>query len=240
MVCLAKTKYFLSYFLLILLLQQIAFTRSLFAEDDTQIWSAFMATGKFYPLSNWRWYAEAQPRIGDNASYPERLLVRPSIGYQVAPNLVLWMGYGWTPLFMNSKYEHRFNDEHRIWQQVTYDHLIGSLLINHRLRLEERFVEGVYGETTRLRYLLRFSQPLHTLASGDVLGLTAYDEYFYNLSQVSPSIKSGYDRNRIFFGSYWDNQKVRIDFGYLQETSDRVNNSNRKLKIFAAYLTFRF
>ncbi len=230
-------KLFFSYFLA---LQFICFCSLASAENDTQLWSAFMANGKFQEGSNWRWSAELQPRIGDNVSYPERLLVRPAVGYALAPNLVLWLGYAWTPLFMDSAYNHKFNDEQRIWQQVTYDQTFGNWQINHRARLEERYIEGVYGEANRLRYLLRVSHPLMDLADGAVVGLTAYDEYFYNLNAVKPSVKSGYDRNRIFFGPYWDNKKTRVEVGYFVETSDRLNKSDRRITALAAYLTFRF
>lgn len=210
------------------------------AEDDFQLWTTVTASGKFDPTSKFYWYLEGQPRIGDDAHYIERLLIRGAAGYELSPNLIAWLGYGWTPLYMNSNYEHDFQNETRIFEQVTYDQKFDKFSLSHRARLEEREIDGVSTTAVRFRYLLRGSLPLIKLEGSSLIGLSAYDEYFYNLNSTSPKIASGPDRNRLFAGPYWKNDFVRVDLGYLLETSERIDKSDRHIHALATYVSFNF
>jgi len=208
--------------------------------NDTQAWSALIA--KFPIASEGRFfgYFEAQPRVGDNVSELERLLIRPALGYKVTPDLSVFLGYGWTPTFMNNHYESDFRDETRIWEQLSYNQhdVFGLLEVEHRFRQEQRFIQHVGNAANRSRYMLKGSLPLTTEKD---FGLTGYDELFVSLNSVDNGPRAGFDRNRIFVGPYVVMKPLRLELGYLGEYGKRfMGSEDRMIHAVAlyAFLTF--
>jgi len=81
--------------------------RKTFAQNnDVQSWTQVIT--QINLNKEWFAYMEAQPRVGDDISRLERLLIRPAIGYNINPNIALFLGYAWTPTFMNSHYQEDF------------------------------------------------------------------------------------------------------------------------------------
>ncbi len=80
--------------------------------------------------------------------------------------------------FLNS-----YNNEHRIWEQVTYKHFIKKVTIKHRIRFDERFIQNrtnnSYPLSHRLRYLIGTEFPLQK--SGKCY-FTSYNEFFFTTS----------------------------------------------------------
>lgn len=123
------------------------------------------------------------------------------------------LGYVYTWNYLYGKQPAEFeNNEHRIWQQVIYAHKIGRVHVEHRLRLEQRFLQhhhlNTAGEAVddgysimqnRIRYRLQARIPFNhqTMAPGTYYGIV-YDELFKswgeNVTYESP------DQNRIFAG----------------------------------------
>ncbi|HTE33612.1 MAG TPA: DUF2490 domain-containing protein [Chryseolinea sp.] len=104
------------------------------------------------------------------------------------------------------------NNEHRFFQQVVYKHSLGITKIDHRIRIEERFVQhhhtntdgeivddGYDVELYRLRYRLMARVPLNAkkIEPGTWF-LSAYDEVF--VSWGSPVTYHKPDQNRLFAG----------------------------------------
>lgn len=193
------------------------------ADSDLQQWTLLVVQGD---LSNrWRGYFELQPRIGRDADGLERLLVRPAFGYKLRPNVSLWLGYGYTPLF-----EPEFSPEHRIFQQFLTEHRIGDLDITNRARLEQRFIDGV-GETShRFRHMLRLAHPLDRKKKWSII---AFDELFWNLNSTRAGPESGFDQNRVFLGvGRVINPQLRVEAGYLWNFIDAPSGRpNRSLDV---------
>lgn len=168
----------------------------------------------------WFAYMEAQPRIGDDISRLERLLIRPAMGYNINPNVALFLGYAWTPTFMNNHYQEDFRNENRIWQQILVKDSRWGLDWQHRLRQEQRFIEDAAGPSNRTRYLLRGSYPL---SDSGKYGLTGYNEIFVNLNSQYKGPTGGFDRDRFFFGPYVKYGPGRYEIGYLGEIAQRFD-----------------
>lgn len=191
-----------------------------------------------------RIYAEAQPRIGDNMSHMNRLLLRSAIGYQVTPKVSLWQGYTWTPTYENlnvttGTFTRKFNSEHRLYQQVLVEDHWKKLAVTNRTRLEERFINNAGETAIRCRHMLRLGLPLTHDGKYTLVG---YDEFFLNLNTTPAGPKSGFDQNRIFLGI---NRKitphVSLELGYLNNRVNVPNHSvNRMNHILLTGLSFKF
>ena len=211
------------------------------AEEDGQLWTTLITTGSFgKDYEKYKWYLEGQTRVGNDMQRTERSLMRGALGYNLIPGLIAWMGYGWTPLYINSKYESEFKNENRIWEQLTYDNTVFGLPTSQRLRLEQRIIEGTGSTANRLRYMYKMSDPIWQLCENAKLGITGYHELFVNLDSVDKGPQQGYDRNRIFFGPYYAKDKFRAELGYLNEYARRPGNDHRQIHALAMYFFYNF
>jgi hypothetical protein len=157
-----------------------------------------------HPLKGrWGIHAEAQLRRSDLGLRWQQLLVRSGINYQLNRYTTLTLGYG----FINS---YPYGDapaiagfpENRIYQQVWVRHAVGWLKLQHRARLEQRFVRVPVPEPQspndwafrqRFRYMLRADIPL-PVSKRFYIGL--YDEFFLNFgSHRGPRY---FDQNRAY------------------------------------------
>src|SRR5205814_2163134 len=85
---------------------------------------------------------DGQFRFAQNLD-PMQMQVRTGLDFLVTKKLSfmpLGYVYIWNPIYGKQPATY-VNNEHRIFQQVTYSHSLGRLKMNHRLRLEQRFVQ---------------------------------------------------------------------------------------------------
>ncbi len=193
---------------------------------DFQQWTLVTANVSLDQEKKWLFYMEAQPRIGDDITRLERLLIRPAVGYNIAENLTAYLGYAWTPTFMDSHYEVDFRNEQRIWQQLLYKHDWMGLKWQHRFRQEQRIIDDASSTSNRSRYLLRGS---YRFCDCENFGLTGYNELFVTENSVERGPRAGFDRDRFFFGPYWEMGAGRYEIGYLGEYGKRFGNDDRMI-----------
>lgn len=200
-------------------------------DHDTQLWTQFFVQG--YLVPKLRWYAEVQPRFGNDISELDRMLLRPAIGYQLTPALSLWQGYAWVPVF-----QPKYTSEHRLFQQALVETKFGPINFLSRTRLEERFLDGVDGVSLRVRELAR-----GVVRFGDSpLGVAVYDEIFFTLNQPAGAPRRGFDQNRAFIGpNYKFSNVVQAEIGYMNNyinqppgREDRMNH-NIMFMLFASF-----
>ena len=168
---------------------------------------------------------EINPRIQENVTHINQLLVRPSVGYQLTKNLSIWQGYAWV-----TNYIPRFVNENRIWQQILYEREIGRFILSTRSRLEERFIENVHGVPVRFRNMFRAQ---YALDKNKNWAVVMYDEPFINIGTHFQGPQAGIDQNRFFVGlNRKINQYTNIESGYLMQyinqtspTQDRLNHN---------------
>lgn len=101
------------------------------------------------------------------------------------------------------------NNEVRPWQQLTYKHKIGNLLVDHRIRAEQRFFENNY--KNRFRYRLNVILPI---GSNEIkekgFYATTFNELFFN-NEVPR-----FERNRFFLGGGYEfSEKFTLQTGWL-------------------------
>ena len=163
-------------------------------------------------------YMEVNPRIGDDVTNIDQLLLRPAIGYKLTDTISIWQGYAWVGNFNQPHTfpQSPFFEENRIYQQVNYTTKLGDFKFLSRTRLEERWIEHADGTAVRFRQMFRLTYPLPMAPD---IGLVAYDEIFANANTVG-SVKgkgpqAGFDQNRFFLGiNKTFSQYLNVDLGY--------------------------
>ncbi len=195
-------------------------------QDDQGLWFLALGQGSFGVAdqrpAKLRWWLDVQARFSNDADGFSQSIVRPGIGYAIADNTTLWLGYGW---IRTSPATGQDFDEHRIWQQLTWSKLLNGVSFSSRTRLEQRFREG--GNKTGLR-LRQFFKAAYALSGSPDVSLIGYDELFFGLNDTDWGATSGFDRNRLFLGVGWRLGKRRhsIEIGYLNQYIDNTSGND--------------
>ena len=183
-----------------------------------------------HPLSGGPWglHFDAQLRRSDLGAEPMQVLVQPGLNYQCASGWQLAAGYG----FMEtSAYGHHpvpvALPEHRFWQQASRTSKLGSLSLQHRFRVEQRFLgqnnQGIqpakvdsYRYENRLSYRLATTLPLKALGC-DKLYFKISDEVFVNLGEQV--LGNHFDQNRAYVALGRPIGKHgKLELGFMEQT----------------------
>ena len=112
--------------------------------------------------------------------------------------------------------------ENRMWQQFLLRNNVGRFNLEHRFRLEQRWLTSESGSQylNRFRLMLRATIPLNKVKiEKNILFLSLYNEIFINLSD------NPFDRNRIYGAiGYQFLPGLNIQLGYLVQS---VNQTSR-------------
>lgn len=208
-------------------------------KSDFRLWTPVYLTVKL--PSRFLAYMEVNPRIGDDVTNIDQLLLRPALGYQLTENLSIWQGYAWVGNFNQTPTKFipsNFIGENRIFQQAVYTNKFSIFKFMSRTRLEERWIDHASGTALRFRQMLKLSYPLPVAPDW---ALVAYDEIFINLNSVdtydevkrgaSKGPGAGIDQNRFFLGvNKTFNQYFNVDLGYQnQMLNNRSLHGNANL-----------
>lgn len=129
----------------------------------------------------------------------DQLLIRSGLQYKLNNQVTFTGGYA----FVQSERIGEVDlpkSEHRIYQEVLLSQKIGTAVIGHRFRYEQRFVEET-GFRTRFRYSIALELPVYHFDEGKkYFYLAAYNEIFIHGSKIreNPTL---YDRNRVFLST---------------------------------------
>ena len=127
-------------------------------KSDLGAWYMYFGNNKISKKLNW--HNEIQYRNFDAGGDLEQLLIRTGIGYDLTENnnnILLGYGFILSKPYING--EKTDNIEHRIFQQYITKQKFGRFNIQHRYRLEERFLEVDF--RMRFRYFLGFNIPIN-------------------------------------------------------------------------------
>ncbi|NMH88882.1 DUF2490 domain-containing protein [Flavivirga algicola] len=175
-------------------------------------WLIYIGSKK---LNNkWNLHHEVQYRNYDAIGDLEQLLLRTGLGYtfnEGKNNVLLGYGYILSENYVGDTNNKVSVNEHRIFQQFVSKQNIGSVVLSHRYRFEQRFVEDDF--KMRFRYFLAFKIPFKTKEKGNSkFYLSAYNEIFLNTKS------SVFDRNRSYGGlGYTINKNIRVEAGYMNQ-----------------------
>ncbi len=167
--------------------------------------------------NKWSLHNEVQFRSYTVNPNTEQLLLRVGVNFHPSKNVMLTAGYGWIINYKNDEgiIKNQLVDEQRLWQQLSLKDSYGRFFIEHRYRMEERWITNNLNSEykNRIRYLLRLSIPINNKQiSKNTIFFTAYDELFVNLT-TQP-----FDRNRLYGAlGFQFNDLTNLQIGYLAQ-----------------------
>jgi hypothetical protein len=174
--------------------------------------------------SPWGFQGDVQYRNWDLAGDLEQLLLRGGVTWQPASaDVKLTLGYAniTSGEFGSSD---DTDTEHRAYQEALLPQRVGKrLLLTHRFRYEQRWVDG-QDFRTRFRYALFANVPLNgTDLGAGTWYLALYNELFVNGERDIGDDRrvEHFDRNRLYGAlgrSLKDN--VRVQLGYMYQTTE--------------------
>lgn len=160
----------------------------------------------------------------------ETFLFRTGTNLYLNDQMMLTAGYGYFtnnpsgPEIMGAK-----TAEHRTWQQFLTRHKMSKFLMEHRYRLEQRFIHhetnGKQATQHRLRYRFQAMVPVYKLQSEfSHVFLALNNELMVNLRSEPSMI---YDRNRFFAGMGVQlGSNMNVQLGYLNQYANVSNRNN--------------
>ncbi len=192
----------------------------------------YAATGTFFFHKKWSAHVEYQWRRDEIISKWQQSLLRTGINYHANSNLTIRAGYAWAETYNYG--DHPINafgktfTEHRLYEAATLTQRTGSVDINHRFLLEQRWLPRYASAASvkpeewlfvnRARYMLRLQHALKgkTLEDKEPY-IAVYDELLIGFGKnVNENI---FDQNRLaLLLGYRFNSSFRIEGGYLNQT----------------------
>jgi hypothetical protein len=237
----------LSSFLLfsLVLSLQLVFGQSGERETVTQPLQWFSISSNIKMNNRLSWLVEGQFRYADDFDQ-QQYQARTALDIKINEHFsVVPLAYVYTWNYLYGKQPVVFeNNEHRIWQQVFYKHNLSRFKVDHRLRLEERFIQqhhitsdgsvvddGYVLNQTRLRYRLMARLPLNSASIEPGTFFAAiYDELFYSWGEHVTYQKP--DQNRIYAGAgYQFNKNLTLQGGVLYQMLVKSNGAKQENNI---------
>jgi hypothetical protein len=194
-------------------------TSVLSANDDVGNWLMYYGSNKI----NDKYSIHTEFQFRNHTLVPnntEQMLFRTGLNYHFAKDKFVTAGYAYIPSYkFGSEQDAPETEEHRIWQQFIANEKYGKVKLEHRFRLEQRWVDGDY--KNRVRYRLMMFSPINNktvMTEGSVfLGL--YNEIFLNTKNTI------FDRNRLY-GAIGYQYKKNIGF-QMGVMNQRVNGFDK-------------
>jgi predicted porin len=166
---------------------------------------------------------------------------------------VVPVGYVYTWNYLYGEQPAAFkNNEHRFWQQVMYKHNLGKIKVDHRVRIEERYIQvhsrsqdnmivdnGYSNKQIRFRYRVMARMPINAdKIDSKTYFASVYDEVFASRGDVVTFHEP--DQNRIFAGlGYQLSPVFTVQGGLLYQMLIKSNGAKQEnnvgLQVFANY-----
>jgi len=202
-------------FLIATLLLNITLNAQKLIDDQLHGWVVYQGNHKLN--SKFDLHTEYQWRRADGFNDWQQSLARVGLDYKLNPNCTISGGYGWIISYpYGSQPIAAQTHENRLWQQVNLKAQYGTIQIQHRYRLEQRFIDTIYRQ--RIRYRAQCIIPLQKayLEQGKGLFMNVNDEVFLGFGKGIG--KNILDQNRFIAAvGYKFSPKVNIQMGYLNQ-----------------------
>ncbi len=185
--------------------------------------------------------AEYSWRRKDAYTNWQQSLARCGVQYNFNNDMSVLAGYGFIITYPYGGYAagpHHI-PEHRFFEQFIWNEYHGRVVVNHRLRLEQRLIGKVdqkladfevkdYNYLNRLRYQIRVMVPLNTKKiQPKSVYLIAYDELFIGFgSNVNQNV---FDQNRLGLQvGYQISKPWKVEAGFMNQTLQQAALVNGK------------
>ena len=182
------------------------------AADVAQLWTGANVTVKL--SDHWRLSQEITVRFSDHRSGLYEIESNTLFGYRLSKTVTIWAGYTHDPQYAAGDFTVM---EHRVREQVTFDNLaqIGGGKLSGRMRMEQRWRDGLDGTGWRIRPFLKYAVPLR---KGSRTAFVLSTEPFFNLNRTAFQRSTGLDRVRTFVGvSVPLGRNLAAEAGYLNQ-----------------------
>ncbi len=217
------------------LLAAIALPSTARASEDEQLWTTASATVKL--SEHWRLSQEVVARFSDDRKGLYEIESNTLVGYKLSKAVTIWAGYTHDPQYAGGDFTVM---EHRGRQQVTFDNIakIGPMSISARMRMEERWRDGVDGTAWRLRPYVKLVMPFR---EGGKTALVLSHESFFDLNKTNFQRVQGEERMRNMIAITTPVAKnVNAEIGYLHQHGFRpdADDSNDNVASFSLGFSF--
>ena len=222
---------------------------SSFAQSQFSGWLASFNTFKTGKKTSI--HADVQWRSSDEFKHTQTLLLRSGLNIHLSKHLIVTAGYAFIHNRRLMGDVSGYAPEHRIWEQLLFTHKLKSIFVNHRLRLEQRFIsqttvqdnelviEGS-GYANRFRYFLRNVIPFQqqkTFSKG--MFATLQNEVFFNVGNTGNVNGKLFDQNRFYLAlGLRLHSSIDLETGYLNQYVSGRNGAftNNHVWQIASYL----
>jgi hypothetical protein len=216
-------KRFASLVVLGLLLQMAGYAQT----SPTGNWLIYFGNQSF--KKDWLWTNEIQHRNYNAFGDLEQLLIRTGIGKNLTPgnnNLLLGVGYIQSEPYATGTNIKTKQIEWRTYQQFITKQNIGRLYLQHRYRLEERFIPDNF--KIRLRYFLGLNIPVSKKEMGAKTWYASmYNEIFMHTTSTL------FDRNRVYGAiGYQASPAIKLELGLMQQIQQNKSRTQFQLVVF--------
>ena len=186
---------------------------------------------------HWSLHTEAHWRRAELGARWQQLLLRPAINFHLNDQVLFTQGYSYYINYPYREYPIKFQTwEHHLYQQVQLTQPLGRVKVQHRFRMEERFIakmkadpadptQGQLDEYTyqsRFRYRVWVTIPLgkHEKVEPGVFTANFYDEVFLNFGNSYQVDYINQNRISALLG-YQVCKPLNVMAGYLYQTIQR-------------------
>lgn len=184
-------------------------------DDQFNAWAVYQ--GNHHLNSKFDVHTEYQFRRSNGFADWQQSLARVGLDYKYNANCTFSAGYGWIVSFpYGAQPIAAQTNENRIWQQVNLKQQMGSIQIQQRYRLEQRFIDTIFRQ--RVRYRAQVILPLQDSYQTKGKGLFANvnDEVFLGFGKGIG--KNVLDQNRFIAAlGYKFTPDFNIQVGYLNQ-----------------------
>ncbi|GAB2951011.1 hypothetical protein GCM10027048_15220 [Hymenobacter coalescens] len=219
-------------------LAQAQMPESRVADPNRHLWLVYNGSVRFH--EHWGLYTEAQVRRARLGQAPQQNLFRAAIDYHAGKNLMFTGGFAYQKSFPYGSYPAASNSpENRLYEQVVLRDEAGPVQLQHRYRVEQRWIrypqEQDFTYQNRARYQVRLQLPLFgPRIEPRMPYVVASDELFINFGrQIRHNV---FDQNRLYAGfGYAATKYLNLEAGYLnqlvQQRNGRVFEHNHTLQL---------
>ncbi|MAM18059.1 MAG: DUF2490 domain-containing protein [Christiangramia sp.] len=224
----------------LVLLPLLFFGASTFAQEHDSKWGAWYMYFLNHQIQDSKFgiQADVQYRDWQLGGDFQQSILRGALTYQPIPEIKAAFGYSY---FVNGPEGNAKTTsmEHRIFQDINFPQKVGSFMsLNHRLRLEERWVED-QDFRTRVRYAAAFTIPITKNEHGATgFYFAIFDEIFINgQTHIGNGREVGlFDRNWLYGAlGYALSKNLKVQLGALNQVTENSVKNNLQVSLIHSF-----
>ncbi|MFX4088623.1 DUF2490 domain-containing protein [Sphingobium yanoikuyae] len=205
------------------------------ASEDEQLWTTTSATVRL--SDHWRLQQEIVARFSNDRDGLYEIESNTLIGYKLDKQVTVWAGYTHDPQYDGGDFTVM---EHRVREQVTVDNILklGPVSVSARMRMEQRWREGIDGTAWRLRPYVKLTMPFK---EGGKTALILSHESFIDLNKTNFQRIQGEERMRNLIAITTPLAKnLNAEIGYLHQHGFRPDADDSNDNVASLSLSFSF